>query len=210
VAVRDDSLLNLDDIVDALLPRACIACDGPASSILCARCAETVSPAPAGVVAACAFGGAVADAVRAAKFRPDEAVAEALGRLWVARIEERSAATLPAVDGIAFVPAPYRRRLARGFDLPAVLACALAGFARVPVVDALACTRADAPLSFGADKAERAAKVAGRFHARGSFAAKHLLLVDDVRTTGATLAEASRVLGEAGAEVTTAAFAVAL
>jgi predicted amidophosphoribosyltransferase len=91
-----------------------------------------------------------------------------------------------------------------------VLATALAACARVPVVDALALTRADAPLSFGADKAERAAKVSGRFRARASFAGRAVLLVDDVRTTGATLAEAARVLGEAGAEVTTAAFAVAL
>ena len=207
-------LFRLRDLVDALLPPMCVACDGPVPSggvVLCARCEESVEPPPAGMIAAAAFGGALADAVRRAKFSGDAAVAEALGRWWLARIASSACPALPdALDGVAFVPAPYRRRLARGFDLPAVLAGALAVSARVPVVDALACTRADAPLSFGADRATRAAVVAGRYRARGSLAGRALLLVDDVHTTGATLAEAARVIAGAGAAVHPCALAVAL
>ncbi len=197
------------DLVDALVPPACAACDGPTSSILCARCLESVEPPPTTSIACAMFGGAVADAVRAAKFRPDAGVAEALARFWTARLAAGACPALPSVGAIAFVPAPYRRRVARGFDLPAVLAQALSRAAGAPVVDALVCARNDEPLSFGADKAARATAVAGRFRARRSFAGKRLLLVDDVRTTGATLAEAARVLTEAGAEVETATFAVA-
>lgn len=97
----------------------------------------------------------------------------------------------------------------RGFDLPALLASSLARWARVPVVDALDCTRADAPLSHGADKAARSASVAGRYRARAHVRGRALLLVDDVHTTGATLGEASRVLREGGAAVVPASFAVA-
>ena len=97
----------------------------------------------------------------------------------------------------------------RGFDLPALLARALAAHARVPVVDALACTRVDAPLSFGADKAQRAAAVSGRYRARRSFEGQRLLLVDDVHTTGATLGECTRILEGAGAHVAPAVLAVA-
>jgi predicted amidophosphoribosyltransferase len=207
----------LGALVDALLPPACAACDAPpsitAASVLCARCLESVEPAGQGVLACAMFGGAVADAIRRAKFARDAGVARALGRFWVARIDEGMAPALPVVDGVTFVPAPYRRRLSRTFDLPALLANALAAKVGVDVVDALRCTRTDAPLSFGADKAARAAAVSGRYVARAivkkRFANKALLLVDDVHTTGATLGEAARALEAAGARVIPAAFAVA-
>lgn len=206
----------LKDLVDAVLPPACAACDGPTSGVFCATCAESVAPAPpagptlgGGVLACAMYGGAVADAVRHAKFRPDGGVARALGTLWVERLQAGQAVALPVVDGVAFVPAPFRRRLARGFDLPSLLAGALARHADVPVVDALACTRTDAPLSFGADKAARAAIVSGRYRARRRLDGRTLLLVDDVHTTGATLGEAGRVLAAAGAVVVPAALAVA-
>lgn len=202
-------LRAFSDLIDSILPPACAACDGPTSGVLCARCAESVEPPPPSILACAMFGGAIADAVRHAKFRPDAGVARALGTLWVERLKDGQAPVLPVVDGIAFVPAPWRRRVRRGFDLPALLASALARHTSVPVVDALACTRADAPLSFGADKAARAAMVSGRYRARGTFGGRTLLLVDDVHTTGATLGEAGRVLGAAGAVVIPAALAVA-
>lgn len=199
----------LVEIVDALLPPSCLACGAPAApDDFCARCAESIEPPPAGALACWSFGGAVADAIRACKFRPDPMLAEALARRWAERIRRGSAPALPDVEAIAFVPAHWRRRLARGFDLPAVLAHHLAGFARVPVVEALAARRVDPPLSFGADRALRAVAVAGRYRLRAPPRARRVLLVDDVRTTGATLGEAARVLREAGVEVFEAALAV--
>ncbi len=166
------------------------------------------------------FGGALADAVRAAKFRPDVVIAEQLAKWWGARIAARECPALDdvvvcGVDAVAFVPAPWRRRIVRGFDLPAILAQAVSRAIERPVVDALACTRNDAPLSHGADKAARAVLVQGRYRVRSSFlkalAARpvRVLLIDDVRTTGATLAEAQRALEQAGARVHSAALAIA-
>ena len=237
---RASILSAMGALVDALVPPACAACDGPVdeASVLCAHCRESIEPAPSknahAAYACCAFGGAIADAVRAAKFRPDASVADALARFWIERLAlglctlprrgahdgldvgaavDASAARAWAFDAVAFVPGPYRRRVKRGFDLPAVLARTLAKHARVHVVDALALTRVDAPLSFGADKAARAVAVAGRYRVRPSFArayaGKRVLLVDDVHTTGATLAECARVLEAAGLSVDVAPFAVA-
>lgn len=197
------------DLVNALWPPTCLACGAPApADDFCARCAETAEGPPAGALACWAFGGAVAEAIRACKFRPDAGLADALARAWVARLSSGAAPPLPPLDGVTFVPAHWRRRLARGFDLPAVLAQALARHARAPVVDALVARRRDPPLSLGADRALRATSVHGRFLVRGPVASRHLLLVDDVRTTGATLGEAARVLREAGATVTEASLAV--
>lgn len=207
-------------LLDALLPMACAACAAPASAPFCPRCQETIAPAPPSVLAAAMFGGALADAVRAAKFRPDVVVAEQLGAWWAERIAARSCPAIDealarGVDGVAFVPAPWRRRVQRRFDLPAVLAQALGRAIGRPVVDALACTRTDAPLSHGADKAARAVIVQGRYRVRAAFARaltrsqQRLIIVDDVRTTGATLAEAQRALEQAGALVECAALAIA-
>jgi predicted amidophosphoribosyltransferase len=199
----------LSAVLDALLPSSCLACGRPAlQDQFCAACTESVDGAPPGAVACWTFGGAVADAIRACKFRPEASLADALGRCWATRLASGSCPALPPVDGVAFVPAHWRRRLARGFDLPAVLAQQVARAAGAPVVDALVPLRLDAPLSFGADKALRAVAVAGRFRLRRAVKDRRLLLIDDVRTTGATLGEAARVLREAGAEVHEAALAV--
>lgn len=199
----------LADLVDALLPPACLACGAPAApDDFCARCAESVEGPPPGTLGCWAFGGAAADAIRACKFRPDAMLAEALARAWAARLRAGTVAALPAVDAVAFVPTHWRRRLTRGFDLPAVLADQLARRAGVPVLDLLVAQRKDAPLSLGADRALRATVVSGRFRTRRALAPRRLLLVDDVRTTGATLGEAARVLREAGHEVHEAALAV--
>lgn len=196
-------------LLDALLPPACLACGAPAPpDDFCVRCAESIEPAPHGTIACWAYGGAVADAIRTCKFRPDATLADALARRWVARLASRACAPLPEVDGVAFVPAHWRRRLARGFDLPAVLARHLAARAQVPLVDALTARSVAPPLSAGADRALRAVAVAGRYVLRTDVRARRLLLVDDVRTTGATLGEAARVLRAAGAEVHEAALAV--
>lgn len=195
-------------MLDALLPPACLACGRPAPpDQFCARCAESVEGAPDAGLSCWTFGGAVADAIRACKFRPDATLAAALGRRWAARLAEGSCPAPPPVDGVTFVPAHWRRRLARGFDLPAVLAQHVARTVGVPVVDALVARRLDAPLSFGADRALRAVAVTGRFRARGRPRARRLLLIDDVRTTGATLGEAARVLRDLGVEVHEAALA---
>jgi predicted amidophosphoribosyltransferase len=212
-------------LLDALFPSSCAACSAPASTPLCARCETAIAPAPPAahgeIAAAAMFCGPLADAVRVAKFRPDVVVAEQLGAWWAARIATRACTNIDeavarGLDAVTFVPAPWRRRVRRGFDLPAVLAQSVARAIGRPVVDALACARTDAPFSFGADKGARATVVQGRYRARRSFLSfvaqrthARVLLVDDVTTTGATLAEAQRTLEGAGVTVLACALAMA-
>ena len=208
-------------LLDALLPPSCAACGGACArdQALCAQCDETTAPAPPDVAAGAMFGGALADAVRAAKFRPDVIAAHQLAAWFARRVRSGACPAIDAViaggvDAITFVPASFRRRVARGFDLPAILAQSLTTvLPATPVVDALACTRADAPLSHGADKAARAAMVQGRYRARVGrgppWTGLRLMLVDDVRPTGATLGDATRALEAAGARVHAVTLAVA-
>lgn len=193
--------------LDAFLPASCVGCDaGVDAGFFCRPCADTlVDAGPADVVAAYAYGGAIAAAVRRAKLSSDGAAVAALRAL--AASSPRLVDAARAVDGVAYVPAHPLRRALRGYDLPALLASSIAAAAQRPVVDALRAGRFDARMARGADRAARAGLVAGRFLVAGEIRGRSLLLVDDVTTTGATLGEAAQALEAAGARVVRAALA---
>lgn len=122
----------------------------------------------------------------------------------------------PAVDGpAALVPIPLatRRLRQRGYNQSEVLARALAREWRIPVIsDALVRTR-ETPTQTALTPETRLANVAGAFavanaqcsmineRSRSSITDHStLIIVDDVFTTGATLAEGARALEQAGAK----------
>jgi ComF family protein len=96
------------------------------------------------------------------------------------------------------VPTTARRLRERGYNQAALLAAELACCSRrdeAPLLRRVAGTRTQTALQ----PAARAANVAGAFEACGPLAGEHVILVDDVLTTGATAAECARVLHDAGA-----------
>jgi predicted amidophosphoribosyltransferase len=110
---------------------------------------------------------------------------------------------LARADIVAPVPAHWRRLLGRRYDQAALLARALGSIAGRPVVpDLLRRTRRTPPL---ADKgaAERAVTVEGAFavsrQGRRLVVGRHVVVVDDVLTSGATADACARALLEAGA-----------
>lgn len=110
-------------------------------------------------------------------------------------------AALPPAGRVALVPMPRTRRSRseRGYD-PVRL---LLRRARLPFADPLRLGGAPAD-QIRLDRAARQANLAGSMRVRGSAPAS-VLLVDDVVTTGATLAEARRALAASGARVVGAA-----
>ena len=113
----------------------------------------------------------------------------------------RDAASRLDAPPALLVPVPMHplRRRARGFHPAGELARSLAAVLGVPVaLDALATTRA-IPSQTGLDRAARRRNVRGAFvAARPIGRVGCVALVDDVVTTGATLAECSRALRRAG------------
>lgn len=108
----------------------------------------------------------------------------------------------PPPDAVVPVPLHARRLRERGFNPAALLAYAVARElgSRVAPPGLLVRLR-DTPTQTRLDRRARQANVAGAFGSARprEIAARRLLLVDDVATTGATLVEASRALRKAGA-----------
>jgi ComF family protein len=185
----------------------------------CDRCGlpyKTFDPTPAGIVlpggppcgacradppgwdwarAGAEYEGVVRDAIHAFKFRGKRALARPLAAL----IGEQWPPAARDVAALVPVPLGRPRERERGFNQAVLLAERLARGLGVDVRPRwLVRTRDTQPQSdLGA--AERRANVRGAFEARADVAGRHVVVVDDVLTTGATVAECARALRAAGA-----------
>ncbi len=180
--------------LELVVPSVCPACDVPRSpgeALLCSSCARGLRALPRlrAVHPAIAYDGTGMKLVRRFKFEGRRDALEVL----VGRLAERVLSL--RFDTIVPVPRHPARVRGEGSDPVFTLARALARRTALPLADAaLSRTRATPPQT-GLSVASRRANVAASFRARpGSLAGRRVLLLDDVATTGATLAEAARSL----------------
>ena len=136
--------------------------------------------------------------VRQLKYRRRGIILSRLAKMWAQAIETH----LPgaAFDVAVPIPPHWRRRLAHGCDHTAILAAGLARQLRLPVGRELLRVR-NTPPQVWLPKSRREKNIRGAFRvvSDSAVAGAHILLIDDVTTTGATAGEASRVLLAAGA-----------
>lgn len=188
-------------------PPHCAACDARIGNrvVFCAPCARTIERAPPDANAPFLYGGALARAIHRFKYEDATHLARPLGELL-------RHARVPVVRPTVVVPVPlHPRRLAhRGFNQAALLGAAIADAWTLPMdVSALARVR-DTSRQAELERAARLTNVDGAFRATRSMAGHHVLLVDDVATTGATLRACAASLEGAGAKVCNLVLAVAL
>jgi ComF family protein len=198
-------------LADLVAPPLCWTCRGPAArgEPLCRGCrrllrflgSRPVRLAGLQAWAAVAYEGPARDLVGALKFDGALAVAEAMARLVVASAPA-GMLSAPLVP-VPLHPARLRRR---AFNQAAVLAEAIGARASQPVIDCLV-RRGPDVRQVGRGRAARLAGPAGAFVATGAVPDR-VALVDDVVTTGATLAACARALRAAGAtQIAALAFA---
>ena len=150
--------------------------------------------------AAVLFEGPARDLVHALKYRDRTDVARLIGRMTA-----RAGGEILA-DADLLIPMPlHRRRLwTRKFNQAALIAHEVGRIAGVAVaIDALVHVRPTRP-QVGLGESERVANVRGAFRVpvnrRATVEGRRVVIVDDVLTTGATAAAATRALRRAGAK----------
>ena len=188
--------------VDAL-PRpaaACPVCALPAADALpCGACLAHPPPFAA-TVAGYVYAFPVDRLLQHLKYAGHLALADwagdALAQAVCRALAVRAAPERP--DCVVAVPLSAARQRERGFNQAQEIAARVARHLRLPTVRPLMRIAGGAPQA-ALSWRKRAANVRGAFTVCGDVRGARLALVDDVMTTGATLAEAARTLVRAGA-----------
>jgi len=208
--------------LDLALPATCSGC-GREGDPLCPSCLPALDarlglpggtpiglpaeiPAPLLQLEWCtSFSGPVRDALHDLKYAGERRLAEPLG----AAVARRWRRVGVGAEVVVPVPIHAERERRRGYDQAALIATVTARGLGLPV--ALALERGRATIAqFELGREERAANVAGAFRIRAGDPAarvvvgRWVLLVDDVVTTGATLAACGAALLRGGAAAVSA------
>ncbi|MDB5164950.1 MAG: competence protein [Candidatus Saccharibacteria bacterium] len=173
---------------------ACYGChsDSP-NGVTCANCQKnTLLQA---VRVATAYQGIAKDLVWKLKFGGTQDAARAMAAQMLPLINKNTQSDLLIVP----VPTATTRVRQRGYDQARLLARELAWRTRLPYVDCLA--RHGQTHQVGANREARLQQLSGAFRVTkgGLVHGAHIILIDDVLTTGATLSGAAEVLMEARA-----------
>ncbi|HET8948188.1 MAG TPA: phosphoribosyltransferase family protein, partial [Candidatus Polarisedimenticolia bacterium] len=210
----------LGAVLETVLPADCLVCEGilpwRQEGGVCLPCWRRLPWAPrrlspgglppaggapqagAAVVSALEYRDEARRLIHALKFDGFDPLGEPLGRAGA----ERCAAlldALPPADVVVPVPLHWTRRFRRGFNQAEMLACGVARARGLPCAADLLGRAHRGRRQRGLSQRERRAAFAGVFAAPASARGARVLLVDDVVTTGATIAACAAALEAAGA-----------
>lgn len=207
------------NIISWLFPARCASCDNPletAEQMLgCKRCPFICSPQAAyleelPIIAGAAYGGALKQAILRLKYHNQPEIAPRLAA-WLGSALELNAepqrrnsphaaqGLLQPLPWLIPVPLHPKRLVERGYNQAGLLTSTLAKRLGLPQAH-LALVRQNetaAQASLGA--AERRKNLHYAFKAHPKLAQKSVIFVDDVATTGSTLAACAKACQQAGA-----------
>lgn len=173
--------------------KSCIKCGLPKKNCACSRYAFCFE----GCTAPFYFGEYSKRAMYAFKFGHNRRAGRLLAREMALAVRQR----FPDItfDFVAFVPMLKRSRLKRGYNQSEVLAKELSEILGLPLAVGLLGCRPKAHVQHRLPNKMRFDNVKDKYFCRNSVMGKSILLVDDIKTTGATLEECAKQLKRSGA-----------
>ena len=145
------------------------------------------------------YKNTVPKAMRRYKFEGGQGHAKLFGQLMAQCLQDR---LTERVDLITWAPLHSKRKRERGYDQAELLARRVGELTALPVENTLKKVRATAVQSQSGEDEARKANVQGAYQTVPDLdlTGKHIVLIDDVATSGATLAECASALRQAGAD----------
>ena len=193
------------DFLNLLQPAICLSCSArlPDEIVsnktpLCPACLDKLRLLPKPAVflgAVCEHAGPGRDLVHKFKYENHPYLADYMARLMV-----KVKPPMPSPDLLIPVPLWSARERERGYNQAALLTAALSKLTQIPTRNGLLLRIRHTPTQTQLNKTQRKINVQNAFdlsqHAQqnGTLRGAHVLLVDDVCTTGATLQECARTL----------------
>lgn len=159
----------------------------------CGQCL-TSPPAYDHICAAFLYRGTMAELITAAKFGTQWFLLPALARMLLDKV-----AHLEKPDCLIALPLHPQRLKERGFNQAQEIALTLAKTLQIPLAAHMLSRSRNTEHQARLSEKARHRNMRGAFMANPAASAKHIVLVDDVMTTGASLDAAARALKKAGA-----------
>ncbi|MEA4854005.1 MAG: ComF family protein [Christensenella sp.] len=190
---------------------ACCGREIPEGQLCCAQCESEENAllnrdgfCGGGVLYAYRYSGAVRGLLRRFKYGDMPRYAVLIAQKMADFLQDYEV----HADLVTFVPIHPERKQMRGYDQAELIAGNLAMLLGLPFVPLLVREKNTKP-QYRFNSAERAENIRGAFALveNAEIKGKNVLLIDDIYTTGATMAEALKPLAAAGASVMAYAYA---
>ena len=176
----------------------CVKCQNLQEKEECVNSGNTLECLPPGTQLYCAYryNGALREAVLKYKFNKEIWMAKSFAAMLIKSVEKNGG--FSGINAISFVPVSDRRIAERGYDQVYEIAKEISEIKKIPLVRCL--KKDDAFGDNASEKKDRYKRITEKkYYFTGKICEiryKNVLLLDDIITTGATLAECTRLLLE--------------